>query len=43
MYIRCKGGRGQAHGSMTKHVFVLERKAYLGFYVGECPMFQEYW
>jgi hypothetical protein len=28
---------------MTKNASILGREAYVGFYVGECPMFQKYW
>jgi hypothetical protein len=31
------GGGGSAKGSMTNHAFILERDAYLGFYVGGMP------
>jgi len=34
-----RGGRGR----MTKPSFILDREAYLGLYVGECPLFQKYW
>jgi hypothetical protein len=29
--------------SMTNNASVRGREACLGFYVGECPMFQKYW
>jgi hypothetical protein len=31
------GGGGSTKGSMTNHAFILERDAYLGFYVGGMP------
>jgi len=45
MHISCKeGGWGRGgRGSMTKPSFILDREAYLGSYIGECPMFQKYW
>jgi hypothetical protein len=45
MYITHKGGGewGEGRGDMKKHVFIFRTKTYLGFYVGECPMFQKYW
>jgi hypothetical protein len=41
----CKGVRGvrEGKGSMTKHVFILRREVYSGFYVVKFPMFQIYW
>jgi hypothetical protein len=43
MNIICKGERGGWAGSRTKCAFILGREAYLGFYVGECPVFSKYW
>jgi len=34
---------GGGRGGLTKHASILWREAYLGFYIGECHMFQKYW
>jgi hypothetical protein len=31
----------ETQGSITKYASILGREAYLGFNVGECPMFQK--
>jgi hypothetical protein len=44
MNIMVRGRGWKAKGIMTKHAIIFGGwEAYLGFYVGECPIFQKYW